>query len=68
MAKNRGYNAQKICCDTYKRTIYIHGTNLEHFIPQPLSQGCILLSNADMLDLFDATYEGDYLYITPPHK
>lgn len=68
IAKNRGYNAQKLCCDTYKRAVYMHGTNLENFIPQPLSQGCILLSNADMLDLFDATYEGDYLYITPPHE
>ncbi len=62
---NRGkHNTQ--CCDTYRRCVYIHGTNLEYFIPNALSRGCLLLSNKNILELFEQVYEGDYVYITPP--
>ncbi len=50
-------------CDTYKRCVYIHGTNLERFIPQPLSQGCLLLKTKDLLEVFETVYEGDLCWI-----
>ncbi len=41
------------CCDTYKRCIYIHGTNHENLLGFPSSHGCIRMDNKDILDLFD---------------
>ena len=60
---NRGYDTNHFCCDTYKRCVYIHGTNLEAFIPKPLSQGCLLLKNRDLVQLFDGVKLGDICYI-----
>lgn len=40
-------------CDSYKRYIYIHGTNKEDRVGEPASKGCVNLRNQDMLELFD---------------
>ena len=47
-------------CDSYKRCIYIHGTNLENFIPKPLSKGCLLLKTQDLTYLFRKVNIGDF--------
>ncbi len=39
--------------DSYERYIYIHGTPHESMIGQPASQGCIRMTNLDVMDLFD---------------
>ena len=39
--------------NTFSRYIYIHGTNHENRMGQPASHGCIRLTNADVVDLFD---------------
>ncbi|MBT7960253.1 MAG: L,D-transpeptidase [Akkermansiaceae bacterium] len=40
--------------NSMKRFIYIHGTNREDMLGQPASCGCIRMSNADIIELFDA--------------
>ncbi len=47
--KNRGGD-----CDTLKRLIYIHGTDQELLLGQPVSHGCIRMNNNDLIKLFDA--------------
>lgn len=44
---------EPVCCDTFKRYVYIHGTNKEHEIGTPASQGCILMTNKDIIELYD---------------
>ncbi|MEM7394649.1 MAG: L,D-transpeptidase, partial [Verrucomicrobiota bacterium] len=39
--------------DSYRRYIYIHGTNHEDQLGQPVSQGCIRMSNLDVVECFD---------------
>jgi len=46
-------------CDSRERFIYIHGTNHEEGIGRPVSHGCVRLSNADVIHLFDLVEEGD---------
>jgi lipoprotein-anchoring transpeptidase ErfK/SrfK len=43
--------------NTRDRYIYIHGTNHEEEIGQPASRGCIRLTNADVIELFDLVDE-----------
>jgi hypothetical protein len=50
-------------CDTLKRYIYIHGTDREDLIGQPVSHGCIRMKNADLLELFDRVSNGDRVII-----
>ena len=38
--------------DTYSRFVYLHGTNQEHKLGTPNSHGCLLLGNADIIELF----------------
>ena len=38
--------------DTYQRYIYIHGTNHEETIGQPMSIGCIRMHNQDIVELY----------------
>ena len=47
----------------YGRGIYIHGTNQEHLVGQPVSYGCIRMKNDDVLELFDLLDEGAYVVI-----
>ena len=50
--------------DTYNRYVYIHGTNQEDKIGTPNSHGCVLLSNADVIEVFDVVKDGDIVLIS----
>ncbi|HEV3210309.1 MAG TPA: L,D-transpeptidase [Chthoniobacterales bacterium] len=39
--------------NTKERYIYIHGTNQESLVGQPVSHGCIRMRNDDIIRLFD---------------
>jgi len=39
--------------DSYSRGIFIHGTHEEGLLGTPASKGCIRMSNAEVIDLFD---------------
>jgi len=52
--------------NTHDRYIYIHGTNQEQLIGTPASHGCVRLTNADVIDLFDRVEEGIEVEIFPP--
>lgn len=49
--------------NTKSRYIYIHGTNHEGSIGNPSSQGCVRMTNDDVMDLFDLVSEGDEVRI-----
>ena len=49
--------------DSLERFIYLHGTNQEGLLGQPVSHGCVRLSNADAMDLFERVAAGDPLLI-----
>jgi lipoprotein-anchoring transpeptidase ErfK/SrfK len=49
--------------NTKERFIYIHGTNAEHLLGTPASQGCVRLANEDVIDLFDTVPEGTEVVI-----
>ncbi len=58
----QGRNAGEYC-DTFDRLVYIHGTNHEDKIGQPLTAGCPVLTNAEIVDLFDRVESGCHVYI-----
>src|SRR3954467_8549336 len=43
--------------NTRDRYVYIHGTNHEEKIGEPASHGCIRMTNADVIELFDLVDE-----------
>jgi lipoprotein-anchoring transpeptidase ErfK/SrfK len=45
---------EKENANSKERYIYIHGTNQESLIGQPVSHGCIRMRNADIIRLFDS--------------
>ncbi len=49
--------------DTEERYIYLHGTNHEDGLGEPVSHGCVRLANADVCQVFDLAAEGDHLVI-----
>ncbi len=49
--------------DTYDRYIYIHGTNHEDRVGEPMSAGCIEMRNIDVLELYDEVRVGDLVWI-----
>ncbi|MFP4080177.1 MAG: L,D-transpeptidase [Ectothiorhodospira sp.] len=49
--------------DSLERHIYIHGTDEEGLIGQPASQGCVRMTNADVMALFDTMPEGALVVI-----
>jgi len=55
---NRGGNV-----DTHARYIYIHGTADQKSIGTPTSMGCIHLSDADLIPLFDLLPSGTLVWI-----
>lgn len=55
---NQGFDEQGINCDSYERYIYIHGTPDSEPMGVPNSHGCIRMTNADMVDLFDKVQVG----------
>jgi len=50
--------------DSYKRYIYIHGTNHEHSIGRPASHGCVRMRNADIVELFALARRGTIVTIS----
>lgn len=50
--------------DTHDRYIYIHGTDEEHRIGQPVSHGCIRMKNRDVAELFDLVEPGTEVQIS----
>lgn len=50
-------------CDSYKRMIYIHGTNQEALIGAPASHGCIRMHNDAVVELFDCVEVGTWVLI-----
>ncbi len=55
---NRGGNV-----DTYARYVYIHGTNHEDRIGEPLSSGCVLMRNREIVELSEQVRTGDHVLI-----
>ncbi len=51
--------------NTLERCIYLHGTNREDMLGRPESHGCVRLSNADIIELFDRVRVGDLVEILP---
>jgi hypothetical protein len=49
--------------DTYGRYIYIHGTQREDMIGSPMSAGCVLMRNTDIIELYDEVRVGDLVWI-----
>ena len=49
--------------DSFARYVYVHGTNHEEAIGSPASSGCLQLTNADVIDLFDLVPEGSLVLI-----
>jgi lipoprotein-anchoring transpeptidase ErfK/SrfK len=39
--------------NSFDRYIYIHGTNAESKLGMPASEGCVRMSNEDVIDLYD---------------
>jgi len=54
--------------NSYDRYIYLHGTNQESRLGTPASHGCIRLSNADIVELFERIEPGTPLEILPPTR
>ncbi len=55
---NRGGNV-----DTYERYVYLHGTNHGERSGQPLSSGCVLLRDLDIIELYEEVRVGDLVWI-----
>jgi len=52
-----------------KDTLYrIHGTNQPEYIGQAISSGCIRMTNADVIDLFDRVKPGTTVVVLPPGR
>jgi lipoprotein-anchoring transpeptidase ErfK/SrfK len=51
--------------NTYDRYVYIHGTNAESRLGMPASEGCIRMSNTDVIDLYDSVEPGTEVVIDP---
>lgn len=49
--------------DTHARYIYIHGTNHEDKLGTPLSAGCVLMRNLDIIELYEVVRTGDQVLI-----
>jgi hypothetical protein len=49
--------------DTYSRYVYIHGTNHDARIGEPLSAGCVVMGNLDIVELYEEVRVGDQVWI-----
>ncbi len=49
--------------DSYDRYIYLHGTNHPERLGTPASAGCVLLSDAEVGELFEMVPEGTPVWI-----
>ena len=61
--KNAGHDAAGRLVDTKARFVYLHGTNQASRLGTPNSHGCVLLSDDDILDLFDRAPVGTPVYL-----
>lgn len=61
---NRGENQDKKVVDSYKRYIYIHGTNHTEQIGKPASIGCIRMAPEDVIKLYPKVPTKTLVYIT----
>lgn len=55
---NKGGN-----CDAYQRYIYIHGTAEEGLLGQPVSHGCVRMSNENVIELFAEIEERALVFV-----
>jgi lipoprotein-anchoring transpeptidase ErfK/SrfK len=55
---NAGTDAAGQVVDTKARFVYLHGTNQVAKLGQPNSHGCVLLSDTDIIHIFDSTSVG----------
>lgn len=60
---NQGIDVQGRVVDTRRRFVYIHGTNQSAKLGQPNSHGCVLLSDADVIRLYDLVPVGTRVLI-----
>ncbi len=51
------------CVDTMRRYIYIHGTPHADMLGKPASHGCIRMSDADVIELFDLVSIGTEVHL-----
>jgi lipoprotein-anchoring transpeptidase ErfK/SrfK len=49
--------------DSYERYIYIHGTSREKKIGTPISHGCVVMKNIDVIKLYDRVKAGTIVVI-----
>jgi lipoprotein-anchoring transpeptidase ErfK/SrfK len=61
---NQGTDSAGKIVDTKERYIYIHGTNQHEKLGTPNSHGCVLLSDTDVIKLFDSVAVGTYVYLS----
>ena len=62
--KNLGIDPEtQVVCDSYQRTIYIHGTNRDALVPQRITRGCLCLKTNDLLNVFNIVRPGDWVWI-----
>ncbi len=50
--------------DSHDRYIYLHGTNHEDRLGGPMSAGCVLMRNLDVVELFEDIRVGDLVWIS----
>lgn len=49
--------------DTYERYVYIHGTNHESRLGEPMSSGCVLMANREIVELYEEVRAGDLVWM-----
>ena len=49
--------------DTYERYVYLHGTNHDDRIGEPLSAGCVLMRTQEIVELSEQVRVGDQVLI-----
>ncbi len=60
---NAGVSLTGETVDTYERYIYLHGTNREDRLGQPWSAGCVLMSNHEIVAIYEELRAGDLVWI-----
>ncbi len=60
---NKGDTADGICCDSYRRYIYIHGTPDSEPMGVPMSHGCVRMRHDDLVALYDQVAVGTLVLI-----
>jgi len=60
---NKGKNEKGESVDSKERYIYIHGTNKEHCIGTPMSDGCVNMYNDDVIKLYGMVPVGVLTFI-----